>query len=100
MAAISRGGCYFPSDPRISPDEPRSQFNSSNLGTMTKATDIAHRRRQRLIGIGLMCATVAVFACLDTTAKYLGTQMDPLQVAWGRYTSAFVLTLFVSNPVT
>jgi drug/metabolite transporter (DMT)-like permease len=63
-------------------------------------TDFALQRRQRLIGIGLMCLTVAVFACLDTTAKYLGTQMDPLQVAWARYTSAFVLTMLVSNPVT
>ncbi len=62
--------------------------------------EAAHQRRQRLIGIGLMCMTVAVFACLDTTAKYLGTMMDPLQVAWARYTSAFILTLFVSNPVT
>lgn len=57
-------------------------------------------RRERLIGIALMCATVAVFACLDTTAKYLGARMDPLQVAWARYTSAFVLTLLISNPVT
>ncbi len=65
-----------------------------------KAIEIAQQRRQRLIGIALMCATVAVFACLDTTAKYLGTQMDPLQVAWGRYTSAFVLTLIISNPIT
>ena len=63
-------------------------------------TEIALQRRQRLIGIGLMCLTVAVFACLDTTAKYLGNLMDPLEVAWARYTSAFVLTLFVSNPVT
>lgn len=47
-----------------------------------------------------MCGTVAVFACLDTTAKYLGARMDPLQVAWARYTSAFVLTLLISNPVT
>jgi drug/metabolite transporter (DMT)-like permease len=62
--------------------------------------EIALQRRQRLIGIGLMCLTVAFFACLDTTAKYLGNLMDPLEVAWARYTSAFVLTLFVSNPVT
>jgi drug/metabolite transporter (DMT)-like permease len=62
--------------------------------------EIALQRRQRLIGIGLMCLTVAVFACLDTTAKYLGNLMDPLEVAWARYTSAFALTLFVSNPVT
>ncbi len=62
--------------------------------------DIALQRRQRLIGIGLMCLTVAFFACLDTSAKYLGTLMDPLQVAWARYTSAFVLTMLVSNPIT
>lgn len=58
------------------------------------------QRRQRLIGIALMCGAVALFACLDTTAKYLNTQMDSLQVAWARYTSAFVLTLIVSNPLT
>ncbi|HEY5380310.1 MAG TPA: DMT family transporter [Pseudolabrys sp.] len=56
--------------------------------------------RERLIGIALMCATVAVFACLDATAKYLGARMDPLQVAWARYTSAFVLTFLISNPIT
>lgn len=67
---------------------------------MTPASHIALQRRQRLTGIGLMCLTVAVFACLDTTAKYLGTMLDPLEVAWARYTSAFVLTLFLSNPVS
>ena len=65
-----------------------------------KASEIAHQRRQRLIGIALMCAAVALFAVLDTTAKYLNTQMDSLQIAWARYTSAFVLTLIVSNPFT
>lgn len=58
------------------------------------------QRRQRLIGIALMCGAVALFACLDTTAKYLNTQTDSLQIAWARYTSAFVLTLIVSNPLT
>lgn len=62
--------------------------------------DIAQQRRHRLIGIGLMCCAVALFAVLDTTAKYLNTQMDSLEVTWARYTSAFVLTLFVSNPFT
>lgn len=62
--------------------------------------DIAQQRRQRLIGIALMCAAVGLFACLDTTAKYLSTEMDSLQIAWARYTSAFVLTLVVSNPLT
>ncbi|HEV2631445.1 MAG TPA: DMT family transporter [Pseudolabrys sp.] len=63
-------------------------------------TDLVLHRRQRLIGIALMCGTVALFACLDTTAKYLNTEMDAFQIAWGRYTSAFILTLFVSNPVS
>jgi drug/metabolite transporter (DMT)-like permease len=62
-------------------------------------TDTIHQRRQRLIGIALMCGAVALFACLDTTAKYLNTQMDSLEIAWARYTGAFVLTLFVSNPI-
>ena len=63
-------------------------------------TEIAYQRRQRLIGIALMCAAVAMFACLDTTAKYLNAQMDSFQIAWARYTSAFVLTFIVSNPLT
>jgi drug/metabolite transporter (DMT)-like permease len=62
--------------------------------------DSAKQRRNRLIGIGLMCCAVTLFACLDTTAKYLNTQMDSLEIAWARYTSAFVLTLIVSNPFT
>jgi drug/metabolite transporter (DMT)-like permease len=62
--------------------------------------EIAHQRRQRLIGIALMCGAVALFAVLDTTAKYLNTQMDTMQVIWARYTSAFVLTFIISNPLT
>ncbi len=56
-------------------------------------------RRQRLIGIGLMCGAVADFACLDAMGKYLGTRMDVLQVVGVRYASAFLLTLLVSNPI-
>jgi drug/metabolite transporter (DMT)-like permease len=69
-------------------------------GNKTKAIDIAHQRRQRLTGIALMCGAVALFACLDTTAKYLNTHMGSMQIAWARYTSALVLTLIVSNPLT
>jgi drug/metabolite transporter (DMT)-like permease len=63
-------------------------------------SDPALQRRQRLTGIALMCCAVALFACLDTTAKYLNTRMDSLEIAWARYTSAFLLTLIVSNPLT
>jgi drug/metabolite transporter (DMT)-like permease len=63
-------------------------------------TDPAHeQRRQRLIGIGLMCGAVADFAVLDAMAKYLGTHMDTLQVVSVRYASAFLLTLLISNPI-
>jgi len=63
-------------------------------------SDSIPQRRQRLIGIALMCGAVALFACLDAVAKYLNTELDSLQIAWARYTSAFVLTLIVSNPIT
>ena len=46
------------------------------------------QRRQRLIGIGLMCGAVADFACLDAMGKYLGTRMDVVQVVSVRYASA------------
>jgi drug/metabolite transporter (DMT)-like permease len=59
----------------------------------------ASARRARLIGIALMCGAVGSFAFLDTTAKYLGRQIDVLQVVWARYTFAFLLTLIVSNPL-
>jgi drug/metabolite transporter (DMT)-like permease len=63
-------------------------------------TDPGHdHRRQRLIGIALMCAAVLVFACLDAMAKYLGGHMDTLQVVGVRYAAAFLLTFMISNPL-
>jgi drug/metabolite transporter (DMT)-like permease len=57
-------------------------------------------RRQRLLGIALMSAAVGQFAFLDTTAKYLNTELDSFQIAWARYTFAFLLTSLISNPFT
>jgi drug/metabolite transporter (DMT)-like permease len=62
--------------------------------------DRARERRQRLTGVALMCGAVACFAGLDASAKYLNAHMDTLQVVWARYTSAFLLTLLLSNPFT
>lgn len=62
--------------------------------------DIAHQRRQRLIGIALMCGAVGLFSCLDTTAKFLNHHMDTLQVVWARYAAGFVLALVLSNPIS
>jgi hypothetical protein len=39
-----------------------------------------------------MCGAVGSFAFLDTTAKYLGRQIDVLQVVWAHYTFALLLT--------
>ena len=60
----------------------------------------AEQIRARLTGIALMCGAVLSFACLDAIAKYLNGYMDTLQVVWARYTGAFVLTLFIFNPVS
>ncbi len=50
-------------------------------------------------GIVLMCGAVGTFACLDTTAKYLGRHIDVIQVVWARYTCALLLALIVANPI-
>ena len=62
--------------------------------------DIHHERRQRLTGIALMCGAVALFAVLDTTAKYLSAQMPTAQIVAARYLTAFVLAFALVNPVT
>jgi drug/metabolite transporter (DMT)-like permease len=64
------------------------------------APDPATQRRQRLAGIALMCVAVACLTFIDALSKYLVGHMDPLQVVWARYTSAFVLAFAVSNPLT
>lgn len=47
-----------------------------------------------------MCGAVALFSCLDATAKYLNNHMDTLQVVWARYASAFVLAFMLYNPLS
>jgi drug/metabolite transporter (DMT)-like permease len=56
-------------------------------------------RKDRLTGIALMCAAVVLFACNDAVAKYLNGFMPTVQVVWARYIAAFVLALFMSNPI-
>ena len=62
--------------------------------------DPSHERASRFTGIALMCGAVACFALLDTTAKYLNLYMSTLEVAWARYTGAFLFPFIVSNPWT
>ncbi len=51
-------------------------------------------------GIGLMCVALALFSCLDTTAKYMGTTDLPVsQVVWLRFASQFLMIVFIAGVV-
>jgi drug/metabolite transporter (DMT)-like permease len=56
----------------------------------------------RLRAIGLMCIAIALFALLDTTAKYVVTiaAMPIFQVVWMRFVSHAVLNVVFFGPVT
>jgi drug/metabolite transporter (DMT)-like permease len=69
-------------------------------GDMTGGPLFPRGRGSVAWGIVLMCGAVATFACLDTTAKYLGRHIDVMQVVWARYTCALLLALIVANPIT
>lgn len=71
----------------------------SGAATGASGEGAAAAARARLKGIGLMCGALACFACLDALAKWLGTSMDPMQVVWTRYCSAFVMVLIIFNPL-
>jgi len=64
------------------------------------AVDAAREQRRRLQAIALMCGACALFSCLDAAGKYLVGSMDPLEIVWARYTSAFLVAFLVSNPLT
>ena len=57
-------------------------------------------RRARRLAIALICGCYALFACLDTSAKWLSNQGLPvLAVVWARYMGAAVLALAAANPL-
>ncbi|MBF9197722.1 DMT family transporter [Microvirga terrestris] len=58
------------------------------------------QRRNRMIGIALMCAALFCFSCLDATAKWVNQSVDPMVTVWARYMSAALLTFLVINPRT
>jgi drug/metabolite transporter (DMT)-like permease len=61
-------------------------------------------RRMRILAIGLMCATMVCFTCLDTSAKWLSASLPLVQIVWARYVgasvTAFVGSRALSRPVT
>ncbi len=64
------------------------------------ALPAANDPRARLVGIGLICAALICFACLDTIAKWLTNHLPTLEVVWARYASHFALSLLILNPWT
>ena len=64
-------------------------------GTMAMAGEQASPLR----GIGLMCLALALFSCLDTTAKYMATvvPLPVTQVVWVRFVAQALLILLVAG---
>jgi len=60
----------------------------------------AAARRERLLGILLMCSAVFCFSGLDTTAKYLGRVLPTEQIVWARYFASVVIVSALVNPLT
>ena len=69
---------------------------------MTKPTPAAKRApmSDRLKAIGLMCAAVTLFSCLDATAKYLvsHSEMHTAQVVWLRFVGQALLMAVILGP--
>ncbi len=53
--------------------------------------------RDRLVGIGLMCAALLLFSLLDASAKYGVRTMPTLQLVWARYAGNVLIVLFFIN---
>jgi len=69
-----------------------------DVGPIGAVEASAAARRNRLVGLALMCGAVICFAGLDTSAKWLSHSTDPLLGVWARYVSSVVLVSLVVNP--
>jgi drug/metabolite transporter (DMT)-like permease len=54
--------------------------------------------RDRVLGILLLVAAVACFACLDACGKWMGRATNPAQTAAMRYVGSFLLVSIFLNP--
>jgi drug/metabolite transporter (DMT)-like permease len=57
-------------------------------------------RRERLVGIALMCGAVLCFAGLDACAKWLNRSIDPVMTVWARYMASVLVVSALLNPWT
>lgn len=70
-----------------------------DAGPRTAATPQTDRRN-RLVGIALMCGALLCFSGLDASAKWLNRFQDPLLSVWARYAFSVVLVSVFLNPWT
>ena len=47
----------------------------------------------------MMLTAAAMFACLDTTTKYLTRELPVMEVVWGRYLTHLILMTVVLGPL-
>jgi drug/metabolite transporter (DMT)-like permease len=65
------------------------------------ASRTAERERsRRLAGMGLLVAALVCFTAIDTSAKWLGRTLPPLEISFFRYFVAFLVAAAVFNPIT
>ena len=57
-------------------------------------------RRDRLVGIALMCGAVVCFSGIDVCAKWLNRSLDPLMTTWARYMASVLVVSVLINPWT
>lgn len=57
-------------------------------------------RRERLIGIAMMCGALVCFSGLDSTAKWLTHELPTLEIVWMRYAASVVTVFLFVNPIT
>jgi drug/metabolite transporter (DMT)-like permease len=69
-------------------------------GSLQRLRPRVDDRRQRLVGIALMCGAIVSFSCLDASAKWLNQDLDPILTVWVRYVGSIVFVSLFVNPWT
>ncbi len=69
-------------------------------GSLQRLRPRTDDRRQRAVGIALICGAIVSFSCLDATAKWLNQSLDPILTVWVRYIGSIVFVSLFVNPWT
>lgn len=75
-------------------------MSQDTLPRASQAPTPERARKDRLVGIGMMVAALAIFSVLDATAKWTSQFIHPMQAVWARYFVSVVIVMAILNPVT